>query len=185
MEALAREQILLPIDVPVHADLQPGSVPEHKQWAATLLSVWVQTYNTKLLDKADLPKTYRDLLDPKWKGKLGIEAKDQDWFASVVDVMGGGETGLKFFRDLVATNGISVRLGHTLLSNMFLSGECRWRSPSTLRAGKEEARRWTGSRWNRRLPAPTRWEWRATPRIRTRRSCSTNIYWARTRSSPS
>ena len=123
MEALSREQILAPITSPVHADLQPGSVPAHKQWAATLLSRWVQAYNTKLLKKDELPRTYRDLLDPKWKGKLGIEAKDQDWFASVVDVMGGGEPGLNFFRDLVANNGISVRLGHTLLTNMVVSGE--------------------------------------------------------------
>jgi iron(III) transport system substrate-binding protein len=75
------------------------------------------------MKKEDLPKRYPDLLDPKWKGKLGIEAKDQDWFASVVDVMGGGEAGLEFFRDLAATNGVSVRLGHTLLNNMVISGE--------------------------------------------------------------
>ena len=123
MEALSREQILLPVTSPLHGDLQPGSVPPHREWAATLLSVWVQAYNTKLLKKEDLPKSYRDLLDPKWKGKLGIEAKDQDWFASVVDVMGGGESGLEFFRDLAATNGVSVRLGHTLLNNMVISGE--------------------------------------------------------------
>ena len=123
MEALAREQILVPVDSPAHADLQPGSVPAHKQWAATLLSVWVQAYNTKLLKPEDLPKSYADLLDPKWKGKLGIEAKDQDWFASVVDVMGGGDKGLKYFQDMVATNGMSVRLGHTLLTNMVVSGE--------------------------------------------------------------
>ena len=123
MEALAREQVLLPITSPVQNDLQPGSVPAHRQWAATLLSVWVQAYNTKVINKASLPKTYRDLLDPKWKGKLGVEGKDEDWFASVVDVMGGGETGLKFFRDLVATNGLSVRQGHTLLNNLVISGE--------------------------------------------------------------
>ena len=123
MEALAREELLQPITSPVHADLQPGSVPAHKQWAATLLSVWVQAYNTNLLKKDELPKTYRDLLDPKWKGKLGIEAKDQDWFASVVDVMGGDEEGLEFFRQLAATNGVSVRQGHTLLNNMVVSGE--------------------------------------------------------------
>ena len=97
--------------------------PAHRQWAATLLSVWVQAYNTKLIKRESLPKTYKDLLDPKWKGKLGIEGKDEDWFASVVDVMGGGETGLKFFRDLVATNGLSVRQGHTLLNNLVISGE--------------------------------------------------------------
>ena len=123
MEALAREQVLLPITSPVQNDLQPGSVPAHRQWAATLLSVWVQAYNTKLINKASLPRTYRDLLDPRWKGKLGIEGKDDDWFSSVVDVMGGGETGLKFFRDLIATNGLSVRQGHTLLNNLVISGE--------------------------------------------------------------
>ena len=123
MEALSREKILQAVKSPVHADLQPGSVPPHREWAATLLSVWVQVYNTNLIQKRDLPKSYKDLLDPRWKGKLGIEAKNQDWFASVVDVMGGGERGIQFFRDLVARNGISARTGHTLLNNMVIAGE--------------------------------------------------------------
>ena len=123
MEALAREGILLEIDSPAHADLQPGSVPAHRQWAATLLSVWVQAYNTDLVRPDELPKTYRDLLDPRWKGKLGIEAKDQDWFASVADAVGGEDAGVEFFRQLAAVNGVSVRLGHTLLNNMVISGE--------------------------------------------------------------
>ena len=123
MEALSREKILQAVDSPVHKDLQPGSVPKHREWAATLLSVWVQAYNTKLIRKQDLPKTYADLLDPRWKGKLGIEAKNEDWFASVVDIMGGGEKGLQFFRDLVAKNGLSPRTGHTLLNNLVIAGE--------------------------------------------------------------
>ncbi len=123
MEALSREKILQAVNSPVHKELQPGSVPAHREWAATLLSVWVQVYNTNLIKKSDLPGKYADLLDPKWKGKLGIEAKDEDWFASVVDIMGGGEKGLKFFRDLVERNGISARTGHTLLNNMVIAGE--------------------------------------------------------------
>jgi len=123
MEALSREKILQAVRSPVHGDLQPGSVPSHREWAATLLSVWVQVYNTNLIRKQDLPRSYADLLDPRWKGKLGIEAKNEDWFASVVDAMGGGEKGLQFFRDLVARNGVSPRHGHTLLNNMVVSGE--------------------------------------------------------------
>ncbi|HMH17826.1 MAG TPA: extracellular solute-binding protein [Burkholderiales bacterium] len=123
MEALSREKILQAVNSPVHRELHPGSVPAHREWAATLLSVWVQVYNTQLIKKADLPKTYRDLLDPRWKGKLGIEAKNEDWFATVVDIMGGGEKGLQFFRDLVARNGLSARTGHTLLNNMVIAGE--------------------------------------------------------------
>ena len=123
MEALAREKVLQAIDSPVHKDLAPGSVPKHRQWAATILSVWVQAYNTGVIKKEDLPRTYTDLLDPKWKGKLGIEVKNDDWFATVVHLMGSEEKGLAFFRDLVAKNGISPRQGHTLLTNMVVSGE--------------------------------------------------------------
>jgi iron(III) transport system substrate-binding protein len=123
MEALAREKILRPVDSPVLSDLAAGSVPKHREWAATILSVWVQAYNTNLVRKQDLPKTYADLLDPKWKGKLGIESKNDDWFATVVQLMGGEEKGLAFFRELVAKNGLSPRHGHTLLNNMVISGE--------------------------------------------------------------
>jgi iron(III) transport system substrate-binding protein len=80
-------------------------------------------YNTNIVPANQVPKGYKDLLDPKWKGKLGIEAKDEDWFASVVDIMGGEKKGLKFFQDLVARNGISPHKGHTLLNNMVVSGE--------------------------------------------------------------
>jgi iron(III) transport system substrate-binding protein len=123
MEALSREKILLAVQSPVHKDLMAGAVPKHREWAATILSVWVQAYNTQAVKKEDLPRTYQDLLDPKWKGKLGIESKNDDWFATVVHQLGGEEKGVAFFRELVAKNGISPRQGHTLLSNMVVSGE--------------------------------------------------------------
>lgn len=123
MEALSREKVLMAVKSPVYKDLTPGSVPAHQQWAATLLSVWVQAYNTGLIKKEELPRSYADLLNPKWKGKLGLEAKNQDWFQSMVEIMGGNEKGIKFFSDLVATNGLSPRKGHTLLNNMVVSGE--------------------------------------------------------------
>ena len=123
MEALAREKVLAPVTSPVHKDLLAGSVPSHRQWAATILSVWVQAYNTNVVKKSELPRTYQDLLDPRWKGKLGIEAKNDDWFATVVHQMGSESQGVEFFRKLSSTNGISPRQGHTLLNNMVVSGE--------------------------------------------------------------
>src|SRR5262249_28203452 len=58
----------------------------------------------------------------QWKDKLGIEAEDFDWFAQVV--MDFGETqGLRLFRDIVASNGMSVRKGHSLLTNLVAAGE--------------------------------------------------------------
>jgi iron(III) transport system substrate-binding protein len=114
--------LLVKVGSPHFADLMPGSLPEHKEWASTLFSLWVQAYNTQLIGKNDLPKTYTDLLDPKFKGKLGYEVENVDWFVSVVKSMGEAK-GLQFFRDLSSTNGISVRKGHTNLTAMVASGE--------------------------------------------------------------
>ena len=122
MEALHREKVLQPVTSPYFRQLVPGAVPQHREWVATLLSVWVQAYNTNLVKKEELPRTYQDLLDPRWKGKLGIEAKNQEWFSTVALEM-GEERGMQFFRDLVSKNGVSVRQGHTLLTNMVVSGE--------------------------------------------------------------
>lgn len=122
LEAMHREKILQPVNSPYFASLVKGAVPAHREWAATLLSVWVQAYNTNLLKKEDLPKTYQDLLDPKWKGKLGIESKVQEWYSTVVTDM-GEEKGIRLFRDIVERNGISARKGHSLLNNMVIAGE--------------------------------------------------------------
>lgn len=122
LEALHNEKILQPVASPFLKDLLAGAVPGHREWAATLLTVFVQAYNTNQVKKEDLPRNYHDLLNPKWKGKLGIEAEDADWFAGVVSEL-GEEKGVKLFRDVVAKNGISVRKGHTLLTNLVASGE--------------------------------------------------------------
>ena len=66
--------------------------------------------------------SYADLLRPQWKGKLGIEAEDFDWFAEILKQM-GEERGLRLFRDIIAANGISVRKGHSLLNNLVAAGE--------------------------------------------------------------
>ena len=62
-------------------------------------------------------KSYKEFLDPKWTGKLGIEAEDTDWYAGVLSELGEAE-GTKLFKDIVEVNGISVRKGHTLLTNL-------------------------------------------------------------------
>jgi iron(III) transport system substrate-binding protein len=122
MEALHREHLLQEVRSPVAKDLVTDAVPAHGEWVATLRYVFVQAYNTSKVKKEELPKTYDDLLDPKWQGRLAIEASDHEWFYSVVQDM-GEERGLKFFCELVAKNGLSTRAGHPLLTNLVTSGE--------------------------------------------------------------
>jgi len=122
LESLHREGVLQAVRSPLQADLIPAALPAHREWVGSRLNVFVQAYNTKLVKAGELPRSYHDLVAARWKGRLGVEAGDEDWFAGVVTALGEAE-GLRLFRELVAVNGISVRRGHTLLTNLVASGE--------------------------------------------------------------
>ncbi|MGD0025527.1 MAG: extracellular solute-binding protein, partial [Xanthobacteraceae bacterium] len=66
-----RDGILEPF---VPEDVAKFYPPEHKdpdgQFASFRVGLCVMGYNTDLVKAADAPKSYADLLDPKWKGKL-------------------------------------------------------------------------------------------------------------------
>jgi iron(III) transport system substrate-binding protein len=122
MESLKRENLLRDVNLPVFSELNPQAILPHKQWIATRLILYVAAFNTSIINPSEIPKTYTDLLDPKWKGKLGIEADDAAWLMTLAQANGEEKT-IKLFRDIVAKNDISVRKGHTLLAQLVLSGE--------------------------------------------------------------
>ncbi|MDQ6685722.1 MAG: extracellular solute-binding protein [Pseudomonadota bacterium] len=122
LESMSREKVLQAIRSPLLASLIPEAIRPHGEWVSTRLNVFVQAYNTKLVKKEELPKKWEDLLNPRWKGRLGIEAEDQDWLAGITSELGEAR-GTKLFKDIVAANGISVRKGHTLLTQLVVSGE--------------------------------------------------------------
>jgi iron(III) transport system substrate-binding protein len=122
LEALHREKLLARIESPGYKNLIADALPPHHEWAPAYLTVWVQEYNTNAIRKDALPKSWADLRQPRWKGKLGIDGGDDDWFGKMLSVM-GEQKGLELFRAIVAANGVSVRKGHSLLGNLVVSGE--------------------------------------------------------------
>ena len=122
LEALVREKLLTPVWSPSLASLVPEARFAHQSWVGTRLLIFVLAYNTKLVRKSELPASYDGFADPKWKGRLGIEAEDSDWFATISTLMGEAKAET-LFRSIVAANGVSVRKGHTLLTQLVASGE--------------------------------------------------------------
>jgi ABC-type Fe3+ transport system substrate-binding protein len=122
MEAIHREKLLQPVASPYLQELVPAATPPHKEWIGDRLQIFSAAYNTRAIKKADLPKTFNDLLDPKWKGKLAIESGDHDWFSAVAAEL-GEERSVSLLREIVTKNVPSVRKGHTLLANLVVSGE--------------------------------------------------------------
>jgi ABC-type Fe3+ transport system substrate-binding protein len=122
MEAMQREKLLHEITSPVFAELMAQAVAPRRAWVMSRLNVFTAAANTNMVSAADAPRSYHDLTDRGWKGRLGIEADDVGWFLTVLGII-GEEKGLELFRGIVAKNGMSVRKGHTLLANLVAAGE--------------------------------------------------------------
>jgi len=121
VEIAYREKLLAPLKVPSVADVPAEILPAHGYYAPTRLTLYVMSYNTNLVAPGEVPKSYADLLRPRWAGKLALENDDVPWFASVVKAMGESQ-GVAYYRRLAGQKP-SMRKGHTLMAEMVAAGE--------------------------------------------------------------
>jgi len=120
MHILARRGILARY-TPQANSLYLKQFKEEGYWTTVYYNAYVTGYNNKLVPAENLPKTYDDLLDPIWKGKLMMEGTKAEWFAGMLQIM-GSERGLKYMRAL-ARQQPSPREGHELLAQLIAAGE--------------------------------------------------------------
>lgn len=121
VEALAREQVVAEFDSPHLGDLPPWAIPPHRRWFSDRANLWVAGYNTGKVKREELPATLDGFADPKWKGRLSIEATDNDWMYGVSSFM-GEERGREFFQKLAALKP-EMRKGHILVAQLLAAGE--------------------------------------------------------------
>jgi len=121
LEALARERVTGRFFSPHTADIPSWGVPSHRMWISDRVDYFVVAFNTAKVRREELPATYEGFLDPKWKGRIGLEATDQEWLAGLARHW-GEKRALEFFRKLTAMKP-DVRKGHVLLSEMVVAGE--------------------------------------------------------------
>jgi len=122
IEALAREKLLQKMNSPyIEQELLPETVPAHGEWAADRLNLLVYAYNTNTVKLTDVPKSWQDLLDPKWRKRIGVESTNVEWFAALVRSF-GEKAGLELFQRM-ADNGLAVRTGHTHSTGLVIAGE--------------------------------------------------------------
>ena len=121
MEMLARETLLAEFHSPHLADLPAQAIPRHRTWFPDRMNFYVVGYNTKRVQRSQIPATYEAFADPAWKGKIGLEATDAEWMATVIKTWGTGK-GMEYFRKLSALKP-DVRRGHILLATLVAAGE--------------------------------------------------------------
>jgi iron(III) transport system substrate-binding protein len=77
-------------------------------------------FNSQLIPPSDAPKTLKDYLDPKWKGKMSIAGTTTGarWVGAVLDAMGG-----EFLKKLSAQEINVQNISGAALSGLVASGE--------------------------------------------------------------
>lgn len=109
-----------------HESAERKAFPEgHKDndglWATMYTSPMIVSYNAKLLVAGELPKDYMDLLNSKWKGRLGLDSSDFEWYANLRKIW-GAEKAQKFLEGLRKQE-IRLVQGRALLTELLSGGE--------------------------------------------------------------
>lgn len=121
-----KEKGLLAPFRPSHAsDLPETFRAKDGTWYGFAARARILIVNTKLVAEADRPKGIRDLLDPKWKGKIGIAKPlfgTTATHAACLFAAWGDEKAKRYFWDLKA-NGVHVLSGNKQVAMAAGSGE--------------------------------------------------------------
>jgi ABC-type Fe3+ transport system substrate-binding protein len=98
-----------------------GFTDKDGYWTSVYSIPRVMAYNTKLV-KADVaPKTYEDLLQPKWKSNVGLSDSAVLWYAGFLKYY-GDEKGREYMKKLSAQKP-AFRDSETVISQLLAAGE--------------------------------------------------------------
>ena len=86
-------------------------------WTSAYASGTLLGYNSRQVKRADVPKTYEELLNPRWKNSIAIDANKIEWFAMLLKLKG------RAYMEKLAAQNPSVREGNTLVLQLLAAGE--------------------------------------------------------------
>jgi iron(III) transport system substrate-binding protein len=93
------------------------------RWYVNDFTLVVIGYNTTLVKPGEAPKSYSDLLNPKWKGDISIDTEPEQ--AVFAWLMEWGEIKTAEYMKSLMRNGAVARRGHTLQVQLLCSGETK------------------------------------------------------------
>src|SRR6266508_4420678 len=106
---------------PSRKGIAPEFMDKQGYWTTFYHLAVVLGFNTEKVKRDEAPKSYEDLLDPKWKGRMSLDQTDFHLFGTFFEYWGREKT-LSYFRRL-ADNDPSMRRGKTLQAQILGAGE--------------------------------------------------------------
>jgi iron(III) transport system substrate-binding protein len=131
---------LVPLnDLPAYASYAPPYVADDHKWFGESQVNWGIAYNTNRLQPADLPKTWEDLTNPRWKDRIALADRPQLWALQLWKAWGPERT--TSLLDAILANGQRRRESVDALSNLLGAGEFDQlipAEPSTIQVVREK-----------------------------------------------
>ena len=118
---ISRANVFQPYDSPERSSYLEDFKDKDGLWTSTSHNAGVISYNTDMVKPNDVPKTYDDLLHPKWKGKMLLDVNGPEWYAGMLQVL-GQQKGQQFMRAL-AKQDLQFRQSKVLANQVLISGE--------------------------------------------------------------
>ncbi len=96
-------------------------------WTALNLFYWTSAYNTEQVKPEEAPKTYDDLLDPRWKGKIAwtydLTPGGPPGFVHNILATYGQEKGMEYLKKFAAQQPVTVPAAQRVVLDKVISGE--------------------------------------------------------------
>ena len=125
LSLLIKRKLLVRYEAPEQQQY-PAEVRDPRgYWTGLYTSAWVPASNTKLVSKDAAPNSYRDLLNPKWKGGIAMDNEPYNWYVvslRYLERRDGKEAAADFMKKLAAQQ-IQWRKGHSLIGQLMAAGE--------------------------------------------------------------
>jgi len=106
---------------PAAANFPGGFIDKQGYWVGFYLVPYAITYNTALVAKGNAPKSFEDLLQPKWKGQISLEREEYLVTQSHMQFLGQTKA-LDYFKRLARQDLILVN-GHSKQAVLLTAGE--------------------------------------------------------------
>ena len=114
---------LLQFDPPEARGLIAQARDPNRRWYGVYANYNTPAYNTNLVRKSELPKSYEEFLDRKeWAGKVALDDTDDEWLSAMI-VYYGEERGKKLLKDIAAILKPVMVDGHLALARSVGAGE--------------------------------------------------------------
>jgi iron(III) transport system substrate-binding protein len=116
-----KRQIITAYAPPNASNFPSGFIDKQGYWVGFYLVPYAITYNTKLVTQASAPKSFEDLLNPRWKGGISLEREEYLVTQSHMQYL-GRQKAIEYFKKLAQQDLVLIN-GHSNQAMLLTAGE--------------------------------------------------------------